>query len=519
MLDAFQKLCSALPEPTFLVTAQGEIAAANAAAGELVGSSVAALAGRTLSEFLLDPPEKIREFVRLAERTREFIPGAAVVRAGDGAGAECRLLGGFAGATEAGVGLIFLRITPRAESARQFRALNERIERLNAEIAERRRIEAQLHAHKEWLRTTLSSIGDGVLVTDLERRVTFMNPVAETLTGWTWDEAAGLPVETVFQVVEERSRGAIENPVHRALSQGMAATLPNHAILISRSGVERPIDDSASPIRDERGELIGAVLIFRDMTKWRRHERTLQLSHRHLQQVNDSLKQFAYAAAHDLKEPLRGVSIYSELLGRRYGGRLDEKANEFLAFIKGGARRMQALVDDLYRFTQAADTLNLPLETVDCNKVAKQALDNLTGLIGQSQAIITVDPLPAVSAHEMPLLQVFQNLIANAIQYRRRSQQPKVRISAERASSYWRFAVRDNGIGIPEDYHRVIFGVFKRLHPRAAGSGIGLAICERVVERYGGRVWVDSRVGSGSTFYFTLPETSGAEAVDAAAQS
>lgn len=195
---------------------------------------------------------------------------------------------------------------------------------------------------------------------------------------------------------------------------------------------------------------------------------------------------------------------------------MDEKADEFLAFAKGGARRMQALVDDLFQFTQAADTLELPLETVDCNEIAHAVLENLSGLISQTDAVVTCDPLPAVSAHTSPLIQVFQNLIENAIKYRRPAERPAIHIGAERLSSYWRFSIRDNGIGISQDYYRLIFGVFKRLSQHTPGSGIGLAICERVVERYGGRVWVESEVGAGSTFYLTLPEAAGAKSTDAA---
>ena len=173
---------------------------------------------------------------------------------------------------------------------------------------------------------------------------------------------------------------------------------------------------------------------------------------------------------------------------------------------------MQALVDDLFRFTQAADTLELPLENVDCNQVMNTALENLAVLIAQTGTLVTFDPLPIVSAHASPLVQVFQNLIENGIKYCRPAEHPAIHIRAEPLKSYWRFSVRDNGIGISKDYHRLIFGVFKRLSQQTPGSGIGLAICERVVDRYGGRIWVESEVGTGSTFYFTLPEAARAGA-------
>ncbi|MCC6589041.1 MAG: GAF domain-containing protein [Bryobacterales bacterium] len=236
-------------------------------------------------------------------------------------------------------------------------------------------------------------------------------------------------------------------------------------------------------------------------------ERSLVVdSNRALERTNDSLRQFAYAAAHDLKEPLRMVSLYSELLGRQYASRLDDGADEFLNYIRDGALRMQMLVDDLLAFTQAGDIADKPASRMDLNEILDIALSNLSVAIAESGAEITRDKLPKVTGHEVPLVQLFQNLAGNAIRYRKPGQIPRIRVSAEARGKHWLISVEDNGIGIAPEYHKQVFGVFKRLNRGTqSGTGIGLAICQRVVERYGGSIWVESEEGRGATFRFTLP--------------
>lgn len=225
-----------------------------------------------------------------------------------------------------------------------------------------------------------------------------------------------------------------------------------------------------------------------------------------LRHANQDLEQFAYAATHDLQEPLRSVKIYGELLMRRYGDKLDRQALEFLDFMRGGANRMEILVRDLLSYTQAgkADT---KVESVEANACLEAALMNLTSAIAESNAIVLSDPLPPIKIHSLHLQQIFQNLIGNAIKYRRADAAPFVKISASFENDFWRFTVADNGIGIEEQYKDRIFGLFKRLHTsdKYSGTGIGLALCQRIVERNHGRIWVESEPGRGSQFHFTLP--------------
>jgi PAS domain S-box-containing protein len=225
-----------------------------------------------------------------------------------------------------------------------------------------------------------------------------------------------------------------------------------------------------------------------------------------LRRANQDLEQFAYSASHDLQEPLRQVATFTQMLQRSYKGRLDERADEFIGYTIQGALRMESLVRDLLTYTQAAKLTDAPVEQVDVNTVVNEACQNLKMSIQENQAVIEADRLPTVPVHQVQLVQVFQNLIGNAIKYHG-DNPPRIRISAQREGPRWRFCVMDNGIGIAPRYHSQIFGLFKRLHGRAqyTGTGIGLAICQKIVEQYGGRIWVESAPGEGAKFYFTLP--------------
>jgi PAS domain S-box-containing protein len=246
-----------------------------------------------------------------------------------------------------------------------------------------------------------------------------------------------------------------------------------------------------------------------DITERKKQEEVIGRSNEELRRANADLEQFAYSASHDLQEPLRQVAIYSQLLGRKYGNKLDGKASEYLTYCIEGAQRMEMLISDLLAYSQAtkAPPSSAEPEFVDANEVLEAVRKNLATTIEETGAVITAAQLPVVQGDGVPLMHVFQNLISNALKYRGK-ERPDVRIWAERDSGWWRFAVQDNGIGIPKPYQEQVFGIFKRLHDRKdyPGTGIGLAICQRVVERYGGKIWVESDGRQGSTFFFTLPD-------------
>jgi PAS domain S-box-containing protein len=225
-----------------------------------------------------------------------------------------------------------------------------------------------------------------------------------------------------------------------------------------------------------------------------------------LRRANQDLEQFAFSASHDLQEPLRSVKIYSELLTDACGGVLDGQALEFLTHVRNGATRMEMLVRDLLTYTQVTKVLE-PAENADAGEALTTTLANLVGAVAESGVRITADPLPSLRVHSTHLQQLFQNLIGNAIKYRSPDRLPVVHVTAARENAHWIFAVSDNGIGIDPRYQERIFGLFKRLHTSEeySGTGIGLAICQRIVERYQGRIWVESEPGRGSTFRFILP--------------
>ena len=229
-------------------------------------------------------------------------------------------------------------------------------------------------------------------------------------------------------------------------------------------------------------------------------ERTAELA-----RSNVELEQFAYVASHDLQEPLRMITSYLQLLQRRYQGKLDEKADKYIYFAVDGAARMQVLINDLLEFSRVATRAREP-EPTDSEFILNQVLSNLELFIKENKATVSHDPLPEVMADSTQLAQVFQNLIANGIKFHS-EEAPKIHISAEKKAREWVFSVQDNGIGIDPQYSEKIFEVFKRLHKKEEypGTGIGLAVCKKIVERHGGRIWVESELGKGSTFYFTLP--------------
>jgi light-regulated signal transduction histidine kinase (bacteriophytochrome) len=268
---------------------------------------------------------------------------------------------------------------------------------------------------------------------------------------------------------------------------------------IMHSELERRVQERTAELSEANAELK------REIIQGQRLEGALAHNVAELARSNADLEQFATVAAHDLQEPLRMVTSYMQLLARRYRGKLDSDADTFIDFAVEGATRMQALIRDLLTYARLG-TQGRPFDPTDCNTVIAQALGNLQRAVEESGARVTCAPMPTVTADASQLQQLFQNLLGNAIKFRS-EQPPEVSVKADRHGPEWVFSVRDNGIGIHPHYAERVFVVFQRLHSRAEypGTGIGLAICKKIVERHGGRIWVESQPGTGATFYFTIP--------------
>jgi PAS domain S-box-containing protein len=262
----------------------------------------------------------------------------------------------------------------------------------------------------------------------------------------------------------------------------------------------RVVFENGQPVR-----MFGSML---DLTESKQAAEALARANQELRRANEDLNQFAFSASHDLREPLRMILLYSQLLKRTYGAQLDGEANKYIDYAADGARRLESLLRDLLEYTDALGAGSPILaESVDMNEALTAALSNLQVAIHESGAVVRRADLPVISWRKSHAIQVLQNLIGNAVKYRRPECRPQIDVAAERHAKSWQFSVSDNGIGVDPQYHERIFGIFRRLHPahQYEGTGIGLAICQKVVERNGGRIWLESEPGRGSTFYFTCP--------------
>jgi len=364
--------------------------------------------------------------------------------------------------------------------------------------------EEQLARSEAKYRGLLEAAPDAMVVVDERGEIVLLNVQAEKQFGHSRDELIGRKVTDIIPIgfAERLIADKLRSP-EEALAQEIGAGIELTAL--RKDGGEFPIEIMLSPLESADGMLVTAAI--RDITARKSAEADLITKIDELNRSNDELSQFAYIASHDLQEPLRMVSSYTQLLAKRYVGKLDSDADEFIGFAVDGAARMQQLIQDLLAYSRVG-TNRLDLTRISSQKALDHALINLGGAVEESSAVITSDQLPTVRADRLQLSQLFQNLIGNAIKYNRNGV-PQVHVSAFRDDDKnWEFSVKDNGLGIDREYFERIFGMFQRLHTREefSGTGIGLAICKRIVDRHGGSISVTSEPGEGSTFVFSLAE-------------
>ncbi len=395
---------------------------------------------------------------------------------------------------------------------------------LSREVEERRRAEEQLRRNREWLRVTLSSIGDAVIATDDTGLVTFINPIGVSLTGWEAREALGQPIQSIFRIINEKTRKPAEDIVGRVLRDGCIVSLANHTALIDSTGQEIPIEDSAAPIKDSSGKLIGVVLVFHDVTEKRRAEEALQKAHdglelrvrertaalsatvERLELMNQELGEFAFVASHDLQEPLRKIQTFCDLARKRCVSTLDSAAESYLERVFNSAARMRELLDDLLQFSRVAARTE-PFKEIDLGKIVRESADVFEAVIKKENVLIEIEQMPSIEADENQMLRLFQNLIGNALKYRG-CETPHILVSSSVDNrGGCEICVKDNGIGFDRQYAQLIFKPFQRLHnPKEyEGTGMGLAICRKIVERHGGSIRAESDPGKGASFLIKLP--------------
>jgi PAS domain S-box-containing protein len=379
------------------------------------------------------------------------------------------------------------------------------------DISVRKEAERHLAQLESRYRGLLEAAPDAMVLVNHSGEIVLVNAQAKKQFGYRRGEILGQHVKKIIP------EGFTERLIADVLQSAASAPTPEVRAGLEltgrhKDGSDFPIEIMLGPLKSTEGILLTVAI--RDITTRKKAETLLLRTVQELNRSNEELGQFAYIASHDLQEPLRMVASYTQLLSKRYKGKLDSDADEFISFAVDGANRMQRLIQDLLAYSRVG-TKGKDFGEISSEEALEQATTNLRGAIEESGALVTHDPLPTVLADDGQLVQLFQNLVGNAIKYRN-SGVPQIHISSAKSDSKsgetkWSFSVKDNGLGIESKYFEKIFGLFQRLHKREefAGTGMGLAICKKIVERHGGSISVESQLGQGSTFRFALAGSKG----------
>ena len=521
-VDSFLQVAELLPEPMLLVSAaDGKILAANRCTEKLL-LDPGALPGQALADLVAEEPAEVARYLRYCARSRQLVLGALTLQA-DGKRIVCRSEGAvFRVRSASAPALVLLRLLVKETAVHRFVVLNQRIEALHREIARRKSAEAELHQQREWLRVTLESIGDAVIATDPRGAVVFLNPMAESLTTWPQHEAIGRPLEEVFRIVNEETRRPVDNPIVRVLREGIVVGLANHTVLLTRDGRELPIDDSAAPIRDGEGEILGAVLVFHDIAERRTLEREVSERTQRLVEADRRKDEFLAMLAHELRNPLAPIRNALQILGTPEAGpAVIERAREMM---ERQIHHMVRLVDDLLDISRITrGKVQLKKETFDLAALAARAAESLRPLM-ESQGIELSVSLPSapllLEADPVRLEQVLFNLLHNSGKFTPAGGRVWLSVALEGGEAVLR--VRDTGIGVPADLLPVIFEPFTQadhsLDRSRGGLGIGLTLVQGLMALHGGTADARSEgPGLGSEFVLRLPfqqAPAGAEARD-----
>lgn len=376
-------------------------------------------------------------------------------------------------------------------------------QKLLEEIEERKKIEEE----QKLLASVIESSPDYILIADKDKKIIYLNKAAKNVR--TLEDIETNKYHLTYMNSEESADLINQQGIKHAVENGY---WQGETSVINNRGKEIFTSQTLTAHKDKENNLNFYSTVIRDISKLKQVEKDLERRTEDFKRVNEELKQFAYTASHDLQEPLRMISSYTRLLAKRYKDKLDENANDYINFAVDGAIRMQKLIDSLLYYSRIGNLIK-KFKPVNLNEAVENANLNLKLLIEETKANLIVKDLPTVMADPTQMTQLLQNLISNALKYKEEDKIPEITISAKSDRDYWIISVKDNGIGIEKNDYDRIFQVFQRLHPKNefSGTGMGLAICKKIVEYHGGDIWVDSSLGEGSTFYFSIPKSESEE--------
>jgi PAS domain S-box-containing protein len=510
--EQFLQFAAELPEAMLLLRSDGMIVSANSSACRCLGCPCEELIGQRLQDHLADAPEKVEQAIRVASRSRSLSVGGLTIQNATGR-ASFRSEGFLVEPrTEQQPALILLRLIPREHSSQNFILINRRLEEYAREIRRRRQVEADLRTQREWLHVTLNSIGDAVITTDETGRVTLMNPTAERLTGWTDEEAKGRPLREVFEIVNEQTRRPVESPVDKVLERGCVVGLANHTVLIARDGTERPIDDTAAPIRGADEDLRGVVLVFHDVSDRRTMERQLQQRANDLEESDRRKDEFIAVLAHELRNPLAPIRAAGQVL--KLGGARPEAVEQVAEIVERQSEHLSALVDDLLDVSRVTrGKISLRRECLNFTEIVRASTMLFQQRCESSGVSFAVD-LPEeplwVDGDRTRLTQIIENLLDNSCKFTDEGGTVAVSLAADTGGRCAALSIRDTGMGLEPEMKKRLFVPFaqadRTLDRSKGGLGLGLALVKGLVDLHEGEISAHSDgPGCGAEFLVRLP--------------